>query len=224
MSPFQEDYFSRVNDDLLSLIPMNARTVLEVGCGSGAMGALYKSHHPEARYFGVELDPLAARRARHYLDVVLCADVESNDLHLDVFPEMDCIIYGDVLEHLRDPWAILRQHAGLLRAQGLVLACIPNVQHWSVLLTLLRGDWPVTNEGLFDRSHLRWFTRSGIEALFNDAGLRLLRMQSRVVNPEGAKAFVEAIQQGLPTFGLDSQNVLEGVMPFQYIVVAQKRS
>ena len=57
--------------------------------------------------------------------------------------------------YLRDQWNVLRRHSLRLKYSGVVVACIPSVQHWSVLATLMRGDWPVMDDGLFDRTNMR---------------------------------------------------------------------
>ena len=74
---------------------------------------------------------------------------------------MDCLVFGDVLEHLVDPWAVLARLARLVCDGGQILACIPNVQHYSVIVSLLRGKWDYQDEGLLDRTHLRFFTLVG---------------------------------------------------------------
>ncbi|EDY37227.1 SAM-dependent O-methyltransferase [Cyanobium sp. PCC 7001] len=223
MSPTPPDYYGRINPDLLQLIPPDARCILEVGCGAGAMGAAFKASHPQARYIGLEAMEEPARRAREVLDLVICADVESPALQLSTLPNVDCLIYGDVLEHLRDPWACLQHHVQLLNSSGTLLACIPNVQHWSALLALLRGEWPVMEEGLFDRTHLRWFTRSGIEKLLQSSGLTLQEIHPRIFQPDQARAFVQALLPALPALAVDPQRLLEGVAPLQYVVVATRR-
>jgi SAM-dependent methyltransferase len=216
------DYHSRINRDLLVRIPRQANVIVEVGCGTGALGAAFKATHPQAYYVGIESDVAAADRARAVLDQVICADVESTGLPLADLPPLDCLIYGDVLEHLRDPWSCLQRHALLLKPQGTLLACIPNVQHWSVIFMLLRGEWPLADEGLFDRTHLRWFTRSGITNLMQQAGLAIQEIQPRIFDPAQARAFVEALLPALPQLGLHPKALLAGTAPLQYVVVATR--
>jgi 2-polyprenyl-3-methyl-5-hydroxy-6-metoxy-1,4-benzoquinol methylase len=67
----------------------------------------------------------------------------------------DCLIYGDVLEHMPDPWPVISSHRPLLRAQGLAIATCPNAQHWRIWLPLLRGTWDYADGGLLDIGHLR---------------------------------------------------------------------
>ena len=49
-----QSYYRNVNPDLLDRIPLNAQTVVEVGCGSGALGSAYKLRNPQVHYIGVE--------------------------------------------------------------------------------------------------------------------------------------------------------------------------
>ena len=217
-----KDYFSRVNYDLFSVIPGGLSCVLEVGCGSGEMGLLYKTKYPKSRYFGIELDSNAAIQAELKIDSVLNVDVEDFGQYWNDFPLVDCLVYGDVLEHLHDPWNVLRRHSLRLKQSGVVVACIPNVQHWSVLATLMRGDWPVMDEGLFDRTHLRWFTKRGICELFHQSGLAITAMHARVIAPEKCTEFSEAMKYSLEILGINMEEFAGGTFPFQYIVVARK--
>ena len=84
-------------------------------------------------------------------------DVEHD--HVPLEPgSLDCILYGDVLEHLVDPEAVLARQRRLLGSGGVILCSVPNIQHHSLLAALLRGDWQYTTAGLLDATHLRFFS------------------------------------------------------------------
>lgn len=114
---------------------MAARTVVEVGCGAGNFGAAYLALNPQARYIGLELNAVAAAQARQRLACVIEGNVETADTLQALDQALgdepaDVLIFGDVLEHLHDPWATLKAMRQRVRPQGVCVACIPNVSHW----------------------------------------------------------------------------------------------
>lgn len=162
--------------DLERLVPAGARRVLDVGCAYGALGHALKRRGVET-VVGIELNPEAARRAAELIDTVIVCDVELKSPQFDE-GWFDCIVYGDILEHLVDPWAVLRKHRRFLAPGGVALISIPNIGYWPVLRMLLRGQWRYTSSGTLDRTHLRFFTLSGIEELCRQAGLGIERVHT----------------------------------------------
>ena len=213
------DYYSRVNTDLLQFIPPDAEVVVEVGCGSGALGEQYLQVNPGCRYVGLEINPEAAAEAVCRLSAVMVGNAE--EITLDE-QDIDCLVYGDVLEHMVDPWATLRRHAVQLREGGQVIACIPNIQHWTVILNLLKGHWRYQSEGLLDSTHLRFFTLEGIRDMFAKAGLTVYDIRPRKIGQKGIDGFQAAFQPVLEKLGIDPQTFLNQTSAFQYIVRAVK--
>jgi SAM-dependent methyltransferase len=120
-SPLMTTYVDAPNQDLLDRIPLDARVVLDVGCSTGALGAAYRRLNPRARVLGIEIDPGAAAIAAQRLDEVAVGDVEAGPLPFAPPGGIDCIIYGDVIEHLKDPWEVLARHARSLSDEGTIL-------------------------------------------------------------------------------------------------------
>ncbi|MDQ6725225.1 MAG: methyltransferase domain-containing protein [Actinomycetota bacterium] len=147
-----------------------SKRVLDVGCATGYLArALAEQGCTVA---GLESDAEAAEQARPDLDRLVVGDVEQLDLAAAFGGErFDVIVFGDVLEHLKDPLAALRAVRPLLADRGSVVASIPNIAHGSVRLALLAGRFDYQPLGLLDSTHLRFFTRASIESLFRDAGL-----------------------------------------------------
>ena len=154
---------------IVELVGANKR-VLDVGCATGYIARALRDRG--CTVSGLEADPEAAEVARPHLDQLVVADLEETDL-VDVFGErtFDVVVFGDVLEHLRDPLPTLRQARRLVVDQGAVVVSIPNIAHGSVRLSLLNGRFDYQPLGLLDTTHLRFFTRDSMEALMRDAGL-----------------------------------------------------
>src|SRR5215218_2465447 len=146
------------------------KRVLDVGCATGYLAEALVERG--CTVSGVEFDPKAAEQARPHLERLVIGDIETMDL-AEAFGDdrFDVIVFGDVLEHLRDPLAALRKAKALLADRGSVVASIPNIAHGSVRLALLAGRFDYQDLGLLDSTHVRFFTRSSIEDLFREAGM-----------------------------------------------------
>jgi 2-polyprenyl-3-methyl-5-hydroxy-6-metoxy-1,4-benzoquinol methylase/regulator of replication initiation timing len=146
------------------------KRVLDVGCATGYLARALAERG--CTVSGVEFDAEAAEEARPHLERLVIGDLETMDL-ADAFGDdrFDVIVFGDVLEHLRDPLPVLRRAKALLADRGSVVASIPNIAHGSVRLALLAGRFDYQDLGLLDSTHLRFFTRSSVEDLFREAGM-----------------------------------------------------
>jgi methionine biosynthesis protein MetW len=154
---------------LLDAVPDGAR-VLDVGCAEGYLAAALKERG--CAVVGVEADPVAAERARAVCDAVVVGDVERPETRARVEGRFDVALFGDVLEHLRDPEGVLRWAATVAPR---AVVSLPNIAHWTARRQLLRGRFPREDHGLFDRTHLRFFTRASARELVASAGLSVER-------------------------------------------------
>jgi SAM-dependent methyltransferase len=165
--------YAGARPDLLALIPSSARTVLDVGCARGELGWMLKERSADIHITGIEMSPALALEAKSRLDRVLVETIETSLPHPSD-ESFDCIIFADVLEHLVNPYAVLASVKLKLRANGVIVASIPNVRHHRVLRwLLLHGRWEYGEGGLLDSGHLRFFTLSGIKWMFEWAGYEL---------------------------------------------------
>ena len=142
-----------------ALVSKAARRILDVGCASGAVGAALKARQ-ECEVVGIDINPAYGPDASVRLDRFLTANVEDQAAEgFEALGTFDCIICADVLEHLRDPYAVLAALVRVLDHDGQVVVSLPNVRYLAVALhVFLRGTWPRDGVGLFDVTHLRWFT------------------------------------------------------------------
>ncbi len=166
------DYYHHERPELVALVPQDAGRVLDVGCGAGAMSAAIRRERGAGELWGMEIVPSMAKKAEANpaLDKVLAGNVEERVAEL---PEgyFDCIVAGDVLEHLVDPWATLARLHAALKPGGLFICSIPNIRNLSFILKLLfKGSFEYKDSGVMDRTHLRFFARRDVEQLFRGAG------------------------------------------------------
>ena len=156
---------------LASRVPAGAE-VLDCGCGEGAKARALGARG--CRVDGVELDPARARAA-----AAACREVFGFDLGAAAGwaalgdRRYDAVVFSHVLEHLTAPTVALREAEARLRPGGAIVILLPNVAHWTARWTLARGRWPTADEGLFDRTHVRFYTPEGAAALVRDAGVEL---------------------------------------------------
>lgn len=170
-----ERYTSEVSEyrlPILARVPAGA-AVLDVGPWTGAHGR-HLMQHAGAVVDGVESDAEAAAVAGADYRAVIVGSVEDEAVQARLAgSDYDAILFLDVLEHLRDPAAVLRTARDWLRPGGRMLCSLPNVAHWRVRLALARGHFDYAESGLMDRTHLRWFTRSSARELVTGAGYAL---------------------------------------------------
>ena len=155
--------------ELLPFVPRNTHALLDVGCGSGAFGRLLRSQRPDMVLWAIEPDPVSARAAEDGFDQVVVGEFPSEQLSGRRF---NVILCADILEHMVAPEKALSAAASIITKDGLIVASIPNVRHWRVVLwPLLRhGTWTYTERGILDRTHLRFFTRRSMRDFFVNNG------------------------------------------------------
>ncbi len=195
------EYYGHPRREMGQFVPGAARKLLDIGCGAGAFAAGLKQGRPQGdedlEIWGVEMCPEAAKLAAETMDRILTGDFFS------VLPELpeghfDCIILNDVLEHTVHPEKLLKRIDPLLAPGAVVVASIPNVRYFFNVLDLaVRGRWDYTDEGILDRTHLRFFTKDSMKRMFQDTGYRVDTMQG--INATGSLKFKLV---NLLTFGL----------------------
>jgi hypothetical protein len=159
--------------------------------------------------------------AQRHCDEVLVADVEALDeAFFAAQAGRECWVFGDVLEHLIDPWQVLRRVRAVIPPQGAVVACVPNAQHWSVIARLAGGMFRYEDSGLLDRTHLRWFTRQTLFELFHDTGFRVEIASARVFDEPSRQAVLPWIGQLARATGWDPAQAVKDAEVFQFVLRA----
>lgn len=191
-------------------------SVLEIGCDCGVNLLRLKNQYPNVRLYGVEINASAAEIASHIAQTQV-ANIEDKSLDFAGI-RFDYIIFGDVLEHLRDPEGTIEYCKNLLKDDGRILACIPNLMHWTVMYQLLNGNFTYTDTGLLDRTHIHFFTFNEIVSMFRKAGYEIDQMTYT-----GGGKITEDVEEFVCKL-LSLSNHSEEFMfyAFQYIVSAKK--
>jgi methionine biosynthesis protein MetW len=204
--------------DILSIIPKNAKKVLDVGCSVGALGEQLKISNNKVEVVGVEIDKNMAQIAKNKLDNVIVGNIEELDLDkifdLNYF---DCIILADVLEHLKNPWDVLKTLTNYLNKNGVIIASIPNIRHYTSILSLIfKGHWPYRERGIHDKTHLRFFTLKNINELFEYSNLKIttIKRKYRIIeHPHPLNIFARYL--ALP--------IVKDFLTYQYLIIAKKK-
>jgi 2-polyprenyl-3-methyl-5-hydroxy-6-metoxy-1,4-benzoquinol methylase len=176
--PEMAPYYNFVRHEVLNMIAEAPGAVLDVGCGAGATSEELKKRFPGAVVHGIELNEHAAAIAKTRLDRVLTANVETLDFSQAGFTRasIDLVLFPDVLEHLYDPWNLLKRIRPLLSDRAHILASIPNARNLWLINELVAGNWEYVPAGLLDVTHIRFFTKKTIEQLFGQTGYRIAAM------------------------------------------------
>ena len=192
--------------------------VLEIGCGMGATLGHIQNRYPNAEVYGIELSEMAVHMAKKYLPAIEQGNIENMTLG---YPEkfFDYIILSDILECLHEPQKVLHEMQKYLKPSGFILASIPNILHYSVILDLLRGRFSYGDNGILDRTNLRFFTLYEIVLLFQKCGYKIDAVTKRKISEtmrEEDRNMLDALSK-IP--GVVSEDSFE---VYQYVLKAGK--
>jgi 2-polyprenyl-3-methyl-5-hydroxy-6-metoxy-1,4-benzoquinol methylase len=173
-------YIERPNRVIISLLQqhvLRARPqarILDVGCGCGANARAVHELAPEALVTGIEPNPRAAELARQACNTVHEGDLQSW-LGAPEQPDFDAVVLSDVLEHIADPISFLRSLVATPQTKHATwVISVPNYAVWYNRVRTLLGRFEYSWSGLYDRTHLRFYTRSSIHKLLGHCGLEVI--------------------------------------------------
>ena len=164
----------RVNNSHSFVVQLvgTGKSVLELGAASGHVTRVLVDRGNSVT--AVESDAACSDSLASIATEVLITDLDwlslADDLRGRTF---DVIVAGDVLEHTKRPELVLAQLHLLLAPGGYVVVSLPHLAHGDVRLALLSGQFPYSDHGLLDKTHLKFFTRSTILELFSSTGYKV---------------------------------------------------
>ena len=177
------NYYSYIREDIIEIASGSGSidSVLDVGCGAGYTGLRLKEIGAQ-KVEGIELSASSYIKAQDSLDKVYHGSCE-DEILLKKIGLYDCILCADILEHLKDPWLTIRILKYHINKGGRLIASIPNIRYYKVLFNLLFfGVWNYEDSGILDRTHLRFFTRKSIIAMFIQNGYKV-EIQPQNIRP-----------------------------------------
>lgn len=206
-------YYDSQREDMLKYIPEDIKTSLEIGCGSGGFLSLVKQRF-NAETWAIEIDEEIAEQAAKRIDKVIIGDAI---VSLGEIPDkfFDCIILFDILEHLPDPESLLYALKTKLSGDGVIVASIPNIRYYRTFVQLIvHGNWDYTDQGILDRTHLRFYTHKSIIKMFNELEFEILRMEG--IHPTSSRTY--------KIFNAILLNSFADVRYKHFVIVARPRS
>lgn len=205
-------YFSHTRPELLPFIDFKIDSALDIGCGNGSFGSMLKAKFG-CTVFGIEPDETSAALASKNIDKVINTVFDEHIKGLEN-KQFDCIFFNDVLEHLVNPDDALILCKKLLKPNGKIIASIPNIRWYPVILELLRyKDFKYQNAGVMDKTHLRFFTERSMIRMFETNDYKI----------ENIKGINESSFKVLNVINFFSFNLFKDMKFPQFAIVASLR-
>jgi 2-polyprenyl-3-methyl-5-hydroxy-6-metoxy-1,4-benzoquinol methylase len=206
-----DGYYNIEKSWVIQNIPIGENRVFDLGCATGVLGKRLKEMNKASEVVGAEIFEFAAQEALKYYDKVYIGDVE--DIDIEFHNYFDYVVCGDILEHLRDPWKMLKRIHGWLKEDGILHISIPNVRYWRLLRDLIIfGKWEYRDAGILDRTHLRFFAKKDIITALSGAHFEVL----------SHKMWINGKKQG--GFNALTLGLFKEFLGSQIVVSARRRS
>lgn len=202
MSPAGRNDSNELNEKLLNALT-DARSVLELGNANGGLGRRYKELHPGARWTGIE---------------ALDLDADALD---GIGSGFDLIVIGEGLERLADPERFLARLLERATDDARLICCVPNMSHISVLERMLAGDITYDENGLLDRTHLRFFSPASIFKVFLDSGW-MPHLADQITVGHANMRFAQGLIATGATIGMPQKTVERNIFAYKLIIECTK--
>lgn len=210
MNSYNQSYIG-LRKDIIKYINGKSNTILDVGCALGVNGKFLLDKELAEIVVGIEYDKQMAEAASAQNTKVFCGDLNDCNFRQEILKRdyrFDYILFGDILEHLYDPLKVLSELKTLLKLNGSIIISLPNIAHIELFIQIfIKGTWPRNERGIFDKTHLRWFTKIDVFNLVEDAELKIILYERkfRARDAKGSKfnwktKFLKRINKDLVTF------------------------
>ena len=211
----EKNYFESVRVELLELIPKKNRegSILEIGAGSGHTLMYARQNGYAKKVYGIELNKIEnSYQDSKQFESFLIGNVEDMSLPFKK-EQFDVILCGDVLEHLNNPYSLVKILKKYLKKDGVFIASLPNMRYFSIIKEIvIKGDFKYTDRGILDRTHLRFFCKKNMIDLFVQNGYKIDSVVSNI----------SLIGNKSKLFNKLTLRIFEEFLTPQYYIVARK--
>ncbi|AIQ96632.1 methyltransferase [Prochlorococcus sp. MIT 0801] len=206
------------NNEILSRIPLNSKVVLEVGCGDGSLGFNFKNKNPLVEYIGIESSVNKGKIAKEKLDKVFICDIEDYSIWIDKLPQLDCVIYSNILQQVNDPTRLVKKQTDLLKKDAVLITLFSNINHWSFLKRFF-NESDLISQVLCESEFVKRITPENISSIFNLTPFRLFDISaiSSLSDKQECNEFIESLDSSLTNLGVDREKFFTRISPSFYI-------
>ena len=221
--------------EVAALIPNNAKKILDVGCAGGGLGGFLKEQRKDVEVVGIDIDEKSLGEAKLKLDSVICADIEK-DIRLP-YPEkyFDCIVFADILEHVREPDKIILKFKPYLSSEGSIVCSIPNIRNIAIFKSLLvdgrwkyfdpsKDEFHTAEQNILYKDHIRFFTLREVIELLESTGFNIEMVQGTLLvakDHQLSAMFEKDLLELVSKYGGDSERLKNEMKVIQFLVVAK---
>jgi 2-polyprenyl-3-methyl-5-hydroxy-6-metoxy-1,4-benzoquinol methylase len=180
-------YWTQKRPEMTDFLPVKRTRVLEIGC---AEGEFLSSLEGVKEAWGIEPSP-AAEVARGRLHRVIQSTFEGAEPELPL-GYFDVVVCNDVIEHMPDHDGFFARISKYIAPGGVIVGSVPNVRFYTnVFQMLLEKDWHYTQDGILDRTHLRFFTQKSLSKCLRRNGFTMNKLQGLTINIHRGQAWRE---------------------------------
>ncbi|MBU4348480.1 class I SAM-dependent methyltransferase [Patescibacteria group bacterium] len=205
-------YYNNARKDIIKIIPKNVKKILSLGCGAGITEKILEEKH--IKVTGIELNKKIAETAKKNMTKVFVGNIEKINIPFKKY--FDCILYADSLEHLTNPQKSLILTEKYLKDKGFLIISFPNIRFWYTFYMLFfKKDWMYSDRGIFDSTHLKFFTLKSMKRLLKETGYKIVNVKRNYRLFEFPTKYNRLAKFISIIFFKD-------LLTFQFIVVAEK--
>lgn len=207
------------NPVILDLMDRNYSYIVDVGCMSGSLAQQYKKLNPNCFYHGIDIMPEYTQIAKMHCDLAETLNIETaTDEFFIKNSHADCWVFGDLVEHLVNPWGFIARLKMFLKKGAQLFFCIPNAQHWTFQKSVILGNFHYEDSGLLDRPHLFFFTKSTILDLLIKNDMQIKNIVNLVNSDPFSDPNFKFLVKYVETHGSDVSGYIEASTSYQYVI------